>query len=708
MTYEEILTFFEPYKLIRERRDSAVCYSPARPNEKQPSVHIFIGANGTPVVYDHGDAGKEGTQAVLEAVGLSWSALYEDSDKGSSSWIEYATGIVRSRARKYNLQEPDSFVYEKRYNYSNIETGGQECLKLRFTNPKTGNKTFLWGWLIEKDGKPFFITSGTDGKYVDRHGVIYGNIARIRSAIENGETIFTCEGEKDVDTLESYGFTAFTVGSSGDMKRYSDVCAKVATNANIVILGDWDDSGKVAAAYVLEVCKGTADTVKVVFPDKERDKADVTDYFQELDKTVNEFKKLVDETNDNAIAKAAKDTEKVSAHDVGIAVEVPPVAEGEPGKQKKKIPHIAGIDASDLVKLDLEPIRYAVDGIIPEGLTLITARPKQGKSYLMLQTCFAVVKGIPVLGRNTKKGSVVYFDLEMSENAVHERIKNTQGEVPPGLTFIFRDALKEANGGKMPIIGEGFEDILEDQIQTRENLSMIVIDTIVRILPKIPKGAALYQFEADTYEKIEEIGRKYHIPIVCVHHLNKGDDPDDRMSQVSGSNGVTGTADSIVVLTREKRMSNVTLMTVMNRHGVDFERSLEFKNGLWTDLGDGAEAGTDDAAKIISEYESSDIPKAIEAISESIEKPWEGRPGQIISKAADCGFPLIVEPKTLGYFLTRLRPVFLKNNIQISSRPSGNSTIWTIQPAWKPLKSESAYAEDQDQESDEDEGFPFG
>jgi RecA-family ATPase len=58
---------------------------------------------------------------------------------------------------------------------------------------------------------------------------------------------------------------------------------------------------------------------------------------------------------------------------------------------------------------------YLIDGLIYAGQTLIVAgEPGVGKSFLQYYIAMCVASGLPVLGRDTKSGKVLYFDEENS------------------------------------------------------------------------------------------------------------------------------------------------------------------------------------------------------------------------------------------------------------------------------------------------------
>ena len=73
---------------------------------------------------------------------------------------------------------------------------------------------------------------------------------------------------------------------------------------------------------------------------------------------------------------------------------------GEEPKQKAEAcrPHAVGWCAADLMETELPAARWAVEGILPEGLTLLAGKPKRGKSILALNLGIAITSGGKALG----------------------------------------------------------------------------------------------------------------------------------------------------------------------------------------------------------------------------------------------------------------------------------------------------------------------
>jgi hypothetical protein len=68
-------------------------------------------------------------------------------------------------------------------------------------------------------------------------------------------------------------------------------------------------------------------------------------------------------------------------------------------------------------------IRWVIEDLVPGGLAILAAKPKLGKSWLMLDTAVAVAQGGEVLGKTTAKGDVLYSALEDSLRRLKDRMK---------------------------------------------------------------------------------------------------------------------------------------------------------------------------------------------------------------------------------------------------------------------------------------------
>lgn len=91
------------------------------------------------------------------------------------------------------------------------------------------------------------------------------------------------------------------------------------------------------------------------------------------------------------------------------------------GKRQKGIPQLCidkhrfpGVVAkSEFMKMKRPPRKWAVDGLIPEGLTILAAGKSVGKTWLALNIALDIAEGRPVLGKiEAQQGPSLYLSLE--------------------------------------------------------------------------------------------------------------------------------------------------------------------------------------------------------------------------------------------------------------------------------------------------------
>lgn len=260
-----------------------------------------------------------------------------------------------------------------------------------------------------------------------------------------------------------------------------------------------------------------------------------------------------------------------------VAVEIHP---GRRRNGQAGPPPPPGITAAALKGLSFLPVRWVVHPYVPQGLTLFVGKPKGGKSWLMLSTAIAVATGGYGLGDSLcNQGDVLYAALEDSERRLQDRMRKLLGNVdwPARLTFWTSMSRIEAGGG----------DELRAWIRAQPDPRLIIIDTFAK--GRSPKGRDETAYDAD-YRAIgvlKTIADETGVAIVVVHHVRKMD-ADDPLDAVSGTSGLTGAADTILVLRRET--AGVTLFG-RGRDIEEAEVAMEFdrKTCRWRVLGSASE-----------------------------------------------------------------------------------------------------------------------
>jgi hypothetical protein len=81
------------------------------------------------------------------------------------------------------------------------------------------------------------------------------------------------------------------------------------------------------------------------------------------------------------------------------------------GKEKPRFQPI-GITDTELEALDLGEMKWAVEGLIPEGASLLAGSPKIGKSWFAFNLAVAIANGGVAFGKiKVERGNVLYLAL---------------------------------------------------------------------------------------------------------------------------------------------------------------------------------------------------------------------------------------------------------------------------------------------------------
>ena len=93
------------------------------------------------------------------------------------------------------------------------------------------------------------------------------------------------------------------------------------------------------------------------------------------------------------------------------------------------------VDADTLLSTPIEKNEFVVDGLIPQGVSLLCGSGKIGKSWLMLWLGICVAGGKEFLQLPTRQSEVLYLCLEDTLTRIQNRLFELVDEAPPGLRF---------------------------------------------------------------------------------------------------------------------------------------------------------------------------------------------------------------------------------------------------------------------------------
>ncbi|MBR3179118.1 MAG: AAA family ATPase [Clostridia bacterium] len=227
------------------------------------------------------------------------------------------------------------------------------------------------------------------------------------------------------------------------------------------------------------------------------------------------------------------------------------------------------VSANTLIATPFEPLKMLVQNLIGEGITIIGGGSKCGKSWLMLKLCLAVADGAPFFDMETEQADVLYLCLEDSFRRLQERLfKLTDNDAPENLHMA-------VSAG---VIGNELEDQIRDFKDKHPNLRLIVVDTLQMVREQDPYLNAY----ADDYKcltRLKALAESIGLSIVLVHHLRKLGSSDP-FEMLTGSTGLQGASDTLMVLKRE-RGTNTGILYVTGRDMEQQKLTMRFDKGRW-------------------------------------------------------------------------------------------------------------------------------
>jgi hypothetical protein len=250
--------------------------------------------------------------------------------------------------------------------------------------------------------------------------------------------------------------------------------------------------------------------------------------------------------------------------------------EAPPALDKKKIQRLETYTADSIEHEVFPDPKFAVPELLPEGLTFLAGAPKIGKSFLALNIALAVAAGGKALGSiAVSQGDVLYLALEDTKRRMQKRIKTLidPDPFPPRLHLVHNS----------PKLSQGLEAAVSAWLSEHPAARLVVIDTLARIRKQWGKHADAYAEDTQAAEQLQKVAFHHSVCTFVLHHVRKAEALDP-LEMVSGTFGLTGGADAVLVLKRSRGQTDATL-NITGRDIEEAELALNFSNGAWDLIG---------------------------------------------------------------------------------------------------------------------------
>lgn len=321
---------------------------------------------------------------------------------------------------------------------------------------------------------------------------------------------------------------------------------------------------------------------------------------------------------------------------------------------------LAGLRTGDwLDKQTFPPLAWTVPGLVPEGMTLLVGPPKVGKSWLTLDLALAVASGGRALGQLHVGPArpVLLLALEDGHRRMQTRCREllSGDRIPAGLNYLTQlepGTILETIRAWLDTIGN-FADPL------------VILDTLGKVMPRTLPGETDYQRDYRVAGSLKRLcDDRPGMSLLVVHHDRKAAS-DDFVHSVSGTNGIAGAADSIIVLSRP-RTEGEAILSVTGRDVEEAEYAMTMHGGRWTlggnDLAQAASKARetkatanlgDRSAEIVAYVSGQSVPVNAKSVADALGMSNDDS-GRYLRRLRDSGK---VSSPGRGLFTPRVRSV---------------------------------------------------
>jgi RecA-family ATPase len=235
---------------------------------------------------------------------------------------------------------------------------------------------------------------------------------------------------------------------------------------------------------------------------------------------------------------------------------------------------------SDIMKMKFDPIKWLVPDVLTEGVSLLAAPPKSGKSFMGLDLAASISMGGVTLGKKVEQRCTLYVALEDSLRRIQSRVSKQ---------FCFENKFPDLCQivTQWPTGADGLMYLHNFALQNPE-MKLAIIDTLGRFSSM--RDSNDYIETTKMLATLKEIAEEGGFSILLIHHTKKLDTTDDFVNRVLGSTGIIGGVDNIILLNR-KRGEHCGILSVAGRDIEEKEYGVNFDpvTCRWDIVGDAAE-----------------------------------------------------------------------------------------------------------------------
>lgn len=208
-------------------------------------------------------------------------------------------------------------------------------------------------------------------------------------------------------------------------------------------------------------------------------------------------------------------------------------------------------DGSWLNAYQPPPITWAVPQLIPEGMALVAGSVKMGKSWLVLGICLTLASGAQPLG-TLEPGPVrpvLYLALEDSDRRMKERCAELGYAMVPEAFSYTTECQREAVT----------DEIWAWLVRWRGWRPVVIVDTWGKVVSPTMRGETTYERDYRLSGQVATMVKAEPGSSVIINAHTRKQGAEDWVEMISGTLGISGGADTLMLLARKRGASEATL-----------------------------------------------------------------------------------------------------------------------------------------------------
>ena len=326
---------------------------------------------------------------------------------------------------------------------------------------------------------------------------------------------------------------------------------------------------------------------------------------------------------------------------------IKPMAPIDPADQDDNMTIIKTIGAAELLEMDIPPMRWVADKVLPVGVIHFAGKEKLFKSFFALGMCLAFSGGQPYLDfQPVGDFESLYIDLESTERRPRDRIRSMEEAIQATdkCHILTANNLCDREGGPLTL-DNNFTDALARILEDNRRIRLVVVDVFRKIRSRRQRNEDDYSWDYRDVGKLKEVADQYDVAIILISHVVKGEIYQDDFDNARGA-GINAAADCLWILSKNKNAERSATLKIKGRdvEPQEFEITFNTDTFCWERV-----EPTESALK--KDYRRSNIPETLEVITQFAS--WTGLASELITVSCQAGTPIAVDAKQLGMDLNR-------------------------------------------------------